>query len=189
MVPDAGEEVVKKVAQLVATGVGPGGEQIDVSAARERYADQIGQLGLEKAENDALLKFIQFMLNSKMINENLLKGFRHFKFDNDTQDALLRSMTQEEKKAINSAFKKIYSDKDKLEAFLSLFDKKDEPAAEEPKADEKGVVELPSEEQSTALSSFLSWIRKSLMPGLGPSPPAIYPGPDGDVEFPPCERS
>ena len=50
-------------------------------------------------------------------------------------------------------------------------------------------VELPSEEQSTALSSFLSWIRKSLIPGLGPSPPAIYPGPDGDVEFPPCERS
>ena len=45
-------------------------------------------------------------------------------------------MTQTEKKAINSAFKKIYRDNDKLESFLSLFDKKDTPA-DEPKPMQK----------------------------------------------------
>ena len=118
---------------------GTAGEQIDISAAKDKYSEPIAQLGLERDENTALLKFIQFMLNNKMISENLGKGLRHFEFDEDTKNALLRSMTQPEKKAINSAFKKIYSDKNKLEAFLSLFDKKDTPAAEPAK---EGEVEV-----------------------------------------------
>ena len=47
-------------------------------------------------------------------------------------------------------------------------------------------VEIPSEQQTFSLSYFLSWIRQSIFPGLISSPPAMYPGPDGDVEFPAC---
>lgn len=47
-------------------------------------------------------------------------------------------------------------------------------------------VELPDEQQTLSFSNLLSWIRQSLFPGLSPSPPVMYPGPDGDVEFPAC---
>jgi hypothetical protein len=47
-------------------------------------------------------------------------------------------------------------------------------------------VDLPSEQQASSLSNFLSWIRQSILPGIYPSTPAMYPGPDGDVEYPAC---
>jgi serine/threonine-protein kinase len=50
-------------------------------------------------------------------------------------------------------------------------------------------VALPAEQQISSLSHFLSWIRDSVLPGLNPPPPAVYPGPDGDVEYPPCLSS
>jgi len=47
-------------------------------------------------------------------------------------------------------------------------------------------VELPSEQQTSSLSHFLTWIRQSILPEFNQSTPAMYPGPDGDVEFPAC---
>jgi hypothetical protein len=47
-------------------------------------------------------------------------------------------------------------------------------------------VELPDEQPTLSFSNLLSWIRQSLLSGLSPSPPVMYPGPDGDVEFPAC---
>jgi hypothetical protein len=50
-------------------------------------------------------------------------------------------------------------------------------------------VGLPEEQQTSSLSYLLSWIRHSILPGLNSPPAAVYPGPDGDVEYPACVKS
>ena len=131
-------------------GTGTAGEDIDITVVKEKYGPQLAKLELENIENVSMLKFIQFMLNKKIISENLLKGLRHFDFDNAATDAMLRIMSSEEKTGLKTAFKKIYLDKDKLSIFLGMFDDTPEASEETPESeeDQPQTEVLPSGEKA-----------------------------------------
>ena len=137
---------------LTTTGLGTGtaGEDIDITVVKEKYGPQLAKLELENIENVSMLKFIQFMLNKKIISENLLKGLRHFEFDNATKNAMLRIMSPQEKKGLNTGFKKIYQDEDKLNIFLGMFDDTPEASEETPESeeDQPQTEVLPSGEKA-----------------------------------------
>ena len=131
-------------------GTGTAGEDIDITVVKEKYGPQLAKLELENIENVSMLKFIQFMLNKKIISENLLKGLRHFDFDEDTKNAMLSIMSSEEKKGLTTAFKKIYQDEDKLNIFLGMFDDTPEASEETPESeeDQPQTEVLPSGEKA-----------------------------------------
>ena len=150
--PEATTDTIEGTTSLTTTDLGTGtaGEDIDITVVKEKYGPQLAKLELENIENVSMLKFIQFMLNKKIISENLLKGLRHFEFDEATKNAMLRIMTPQEKKGLNTGFKKIYQDEDKLNIFLGMFDDTPEASEETPESeeDQPQTEVLPSGEKA-----------------------------------------